>query len=266
MSRKILKKVSIIFYYINLIDIKPARKFSDASTFCSINTKDMEEKKLITTTDPISNLKINNSFNFSSAINILRLNKLIYLDSEDILKYRNKYKSLDKFNAKEEKIIVNKFEVNYQNRKNIDCAKNKPQCNIKNNNVSNLVNTVPKSNDKKNNISKQKQKKRLKLKALSNKKKSEIYSQNLDISLMKEKPPKVNEFFQHDYSFNEKPTEKSNETFGKLNKETIPVAFYNHLMINDKKEKTLNNKHKYFRTSTTQRNKKKLLTIIYYSP
>ena len=224
----------------------------------------MEEQKLNTTTGPISNLKINNSFNYSSAINILKLNKLINLDSEDKLKYRNKYKSLDKFNAKEEKIIVNKFEVNYQNRKNIDCAKNKPQCNIKNNNVSNLVNTVLKSNNKKNNISKQK--KRLKLKALSKKKKSEIYSQNFDISLMKEKPPKVNEFYQHDYSFNEKLIEKSNETFGKLNKETIPVAFYNHLMINDKKEKTFNNKHKYFRTSITQRNKKKLLTIIYYSP
>ena len=221
----------------------------------------MEEQKLNTTTDPISNLKINNSFNYSSAINILKLNKLINLDSEDKLKYRNKYKSLDKFNAKEEKIIVNKLETNYQKNKNIDDVKTKPQCNIKNNNY--LVNTVLNSNQK-NNISKQKQ--NLKLKALSNKKKTEIYSQNYDISLMKERPPIANEFFLHDYSFNEKHREKSNETFGKLNKETIPVSFYNHLMINDKKEKTFNNKHKYFRTSITQRNKKKLLTIIYYSP
>ena len=223
----------------------------------------MEEQKLNTTTDPISNLKINNSFNFSSAINILKFNKLIYLDFEDKLKYRNKYKSLDKFNAKEEKIIVNKLETNYQKNKNIDDVKTKPQCNIKNNNY--LVNTVLNSNQK-NNISKQKQKQNLKLKALSNKKKTEIYSQNYDISLMKERPPIANEFFLHDYSFNEKHIEKSNETFGKLNKETIPVAFYNHLMISDKKEKTFNNKHKYFRTSITQRNKKKLLTIIYYSP
>jgi hypothetical protein len=228
----------------------------------------MEEQKLNTTNDPISNLKISNSFKFSSSINILKLNKLMYLDSEDKLIYRKKCKSLDKFNAKDKKIIVNKFEINYQNNKNIDDAKNKPQCNIKNNNASNLVNTFLTSNNKKNNISKQKQEKKqsLKLKAMANKKKSEIYSQNFDISLMKERPPKVNELFLHDYSFNEKLIDKSNETFGKLNKETIPVAFYNHLMINDKKEKTFNNKHKYFRTSITQRNKKKLLTIIYYSP
>ena len=231
----------------------------------------MEEQKLNTTNDPISNLKISNSFKFSSSINILKLNKLMYLDSEDKLKCRQKFKSLDKFNAKDEKIIVNKFEIkilNYQNNKNIDDAKNKPQCNIKNNNASNLVNTFLTSNNKKNNISKQKQEKKqsLKLKAMANKKKSEIYSQNFDISLMKERPPKVNELFLHDYSFNEKLIDKSNETFGKLNKETIPIAFYNHLMISDKSEKSFNNKHKYFRTSITQRNKRKLLTIIYYSP
>jgi hypothetical protein len=106
----------------------------------------------------------------------------------------------------------------------------------------------------------------MKLKTLAKKKKSEIYSQNLDISLMKGKPPKVNELFLHDYSFSDKLIDKSNETFGKLDKETIPVAFYHHLMISDKNEKAFNNKHKYCRTSITQRNKKKLLTIIYYSP
>ena len=186
------------------------------------------------------------------------------------MKYRKKFISLDKFNAKDQKIIVNNFEninLNIKNNKIIDDAKNKDQCNIIISNASNPVYTVLNSNNKKNNISKQekKQKQSLKLKTLAKKKKSEIYSQNLDISLMKGKPPKVNELFLHDYSFSDKLIDKSNETFGKLDKETIPVAFYHHLMISDKNEKAFNNKNKYCRTSITQRNKNKLLTIIYYS-
>ena len=193
------------------------------------------------------------------------------MDSKDNLKYRKKFISLDKFNAKDQKIIVNNFEnksLNIKNNKIIDDAKNKDQCNIIISNTSNPVYTILNSNNKKNNISKQekKQKQSLKLKTLAKKKKSEIYSQNLDISLMKGKPPKVNELFLHDYSFSDKLIDKSNETFGKLDKETIPVAFYHHLMISDKNEKAFNNKNKYCRTSITQRNKKKLLTIIYYSP
>jgi len=104
------------------------------------------------------------------------------------------------------------------------------------------------------------------LKALANKKKSEIYSQNFDISLMKKMPPKVNDLYLHNYSFSDKQMDKSN-AFVKLNKEIIPIAFYNHLMVCEKNRKTFNNnKHKYFRASMTQRNKKKLLTVIYYSP
>lgn len=229
----------------------------------------MEEQKTNTATSPISNLKINNSFKCSSAIKIFGLYKLNFLDSEDKLKYRKKFKSLDKFNAKDEKINVDKFEIKNLNLlkiKIIDDAKSKPRCNIKINKASNLINTVPNSNNMKNNISKQEQKKALKLKALAKKKKSEIYSQNFDVNLMKERPPEINDLFLHDYSFSEKLIDKSNETFGKLNKETIPIAFYNHLMIGEKNKKTINNNHKYFRTSITQRNKKKLLTFIYYSP
>ena len=85
---------------------------------------------------------------------------------------------------------------------------------------------------------------------------------------MREKPPKLPELFSHNYNFkeNELILDKSNETFGKLNKETIPITFYNHLMINNTSKKFVNNRNKYFKTSITQRNKKKLLTIIYYSP
>jgi len=215
-------------------------------------------------------LKINNSFKYFSAIKIFGLYKLNFLDSEDKLKYRKKFKSLDKFKAKDEKNNVDKFEIknfNLLKIKIIDDAKSKPQCNIKINKASHLINIVPNSNNMKNNISKQEQKKALKLKSLANKKKSEIYSQNFDVNLMKERPPKINGLFLHDYSFGEKLIDKSNETFGKLNKETIPIAFYNHLiMIGEKNKKTINNNHKYFRTSITQRNKRKLLTFIYYSP
>lgn len=83
---------------------------------------------------------------------------------------------------------------------------------------------------------------------------------------MKKIPPKANDLYLHNYSFSDKQMDKSNETFGKLNKDTIPIAFYNHLMVCEKNRKTFNNKHKYFRASMTQRNKKKLLTVIYYSP
>ena len=83
---------------------------------------------------------------------------------------------------------------------------------------------------------------------------------------MKENPPKPPELYFHDYNFNDKLIEKSNETFGILNKETIPVSFYNHLITSEENKKLANKKHKYFRTSLTQRNKNKMLTVIYYSP
>ena len=91
------------------------------------------------------------------------------------MKYRKKFISLDKFNAKDQKIIVNNFEnksLNIKNNKIIDDAKNKDQCNIIISNTSNPVYTILNSNNKKNNISKQekKQKQSLKLKTLAKKK------------------------------------------------------------------------------------------------
>ena len=61
--------------------------------------------------------------------------------------------------------------------------------------------------------------------------------------------------------------DKNSESFGTINKDTVPIIFYNHLMegvYGDKKN--VNNRNSYLKTSMTQRNKKKLLTIIYYSP
>ncbi len=239
----------------------------------------MEEQKINNTISPISYEKNSSYLNCSSSKIIFRSNKLIYLDFDDKVKNRKKFNSIDRLiythnkninyiinKINESKNIIKACEVktnNFISNKIIDSVKNKLQCKF--NDLSFPVNTIPNSNNNEKYISKQKQS--LKLKAISNKKNSEIFSQNLDvINHMKEKPPKLPELFFHDYIFNDKLIEKSNETFGKLNKETIPVAFYNHLVTIEENKKLVNNKQKYFRSSLTQRNQKKLITVIYYSP
>ena len=82
---------------------------------------------------------------------------------------------------------------------------------------------------------------------------------------MREYPPKKPEIFEHEYDFsNRNILLKDNETLGKLNKGNIPIVFYNHLIFN-KNNKFINNKYNYKKISMTQKNKKKLLTIIYYT-
>ena len=241
----------------------------------------MEEQKINTTISPISNIKSNSNLKCSSSKNIFKVNKLIYFDFDNKLNFRKKYNSKDKliynenkninFNInkiKDGKNVIKACEVkinNFISNKTIDSVNNKLQCKF--NNLPIPVNTNLNSNNNKKYISKQKQS--LKLKDSSNKTKAEIFSQNIDvINFMKEKPPKLPDLFFHDYdyNYNDKLIEKSNETFGKLNKETIPVAFYNHLVISEENKKLVNNKPKYCRTSLTQRNKNKMLTVIYYSP
>jgi hypothetical protein len=239
----------------------------------------MEEQKINTTIRSVSNIKNSSYLKSSSSKNIFKVNKLIYLDFDDKLNYRKKFNSIDKliynenknvnyyiYKIKDAKNAIKACEVKIDNfvcNKTIDSVNNKLQCKF--NNLSIPVNTIPNSNNKEKYISKQKQS--LKLKAISNKTKVEIFSQNIDaINIMKEKPPKIPELFYHDYNFGIKLIEKSDETFGQLNREIIPVAFYNHLFINEESKKLVNNKNKYCRTSLTQRNKNKMLTVIYYSP
>ena len=187
------------------------------------------------------------------------------------MNYRKRFNSIDKLiynKIKNAYYNINKNENVKNNIKRLENKINNFPCNkiienikFKNNNANKQTN----SNYNKKNISNKKQ--RMKMETLANKKNVEIYSQNIDvINLMKEKPPKLPELFFHDYTINDKLIVKSNETFGKLNQEIIPIAFYNHLMINVENKKFVYKKNKYFRTSATQRNKKKLLTIIYYSP
>ena len=96
--------------------------------------------------------------------------------------------------------------------------------------------------------------------------KRELYGQELNLKNMKTIPPKQSELFLHIYNLrNRNILFKNNETVGILNKGNIPIVFFNHLMIEEKYVIFNNNKCKYNRISLTQRNKNKLLTIIYYS-
>lgn len=84
---------------------------------------------------------------------------------------------------------------------------------------------------------------------------------------MKENAPKLPNIYNHEYNLENKNTSNYyNQTYEQLNKDIIPICFYNHLMIRENAKNIMNKKNKYFKTSITERNKKKLLTIIYYSP
>ena len=88
---------------------------------------------------------------------------------------------------------------------------------------------------------------------------TEAYVQDNDIlNYMKKNPPKLPNIYNHDYDFKSSDKNYNNDTCGKINKGAIPVVFLGHLMI--EKKKVFNN------LSITQRHKKKLLTIIYYTP
>ena len=234
----------------------------------------MEEQKINTTISPNNHIKSSSYLYYSSFKNISKVNKSIYLDFDDELNYRKKFNSIDKpiyIWSKTANNNINKIEETKSNiktceneinrfisNKTIDIIKKKIQCKV--NKLSFPVNTISNFNNNEKLISKQK-------KGLELKNNAESFSQNIDnVNIMKEKPPKLPELFCHDYTFNDKLIEKSNETSGKLNQGSIPVAFYNHLFISKQNKKIVNNKHKYFRTSLTQRNKKKMLTVIYYSP
>ena len=96
------------------------------------------------------------------------------------------------------------------------------------------------------------------------------YSQNYNLLCMKKNPPKLPEVFYHKHNF--KSSEivvGTNSSYAQLNRGTIPNIFFGHLMVESNKFKIgfggKKLKH-YIRSSATQRNNKKLLTVIYYSP
>ena len=132
-----------------------------------------------------------------------------------------------------------------------------------NNKISTTVNTI-KLNSKKNkeNISNHNCEK------FSEKKKPGQYIQNKDKTYrLKEKPSKFPYLYYHDSNleYNNIPLTKNCETYGKICRDVIPRIFFNHV-VTCKNKKNINNRKKCFEISITQKVKKKLLTIIYYSP
>lgn len=83
----------------------------------------------------------------------------------------------------------------------------------------------------------------------------EQYGQDYEcLDFMKHNPPKEPQILEHIYNLrNRKVVFKENEALGRLNKDNIPIVFYDHMFFNEKKKYK---KSKYSKTSITYRNKK----------
>ena len=85
------------------------------------------------------------------------------------------------------------------------------------------------------------------------------YSQSYDIlNLMKKSPPNLPGVYSHDYNLANVKNNLINETYGEIYQGTVPNIFYGHFMSRKKRPAK--------KSCMTQRHKKKLVTIIYYSP
>jgi hypothetical protein len=126
----------------------------------------------------------------------------------------------------------------------------------KNNNVGNSIYKTNKKSLETNVVNKDK------------KKFLESYSQNHDLICLKKNPPKLPEVFYHKHNLQNSEINSKN-SYGKLDRGTIPNIFFGHWMMECNKSnfgfegKKLK---KYVKSSATQRNNKKLLTIVYYAP
>ena len=75
---------------------------------------------------------------------------------------------------------------------------------------------------------------------------------------MKTTPPLLPNIYNHEYNLENSKNNFTRETYGEIDKGKIPIIFFDHLMVG--KKKTFN------KSCITYRNKKKCLTLIYYSP
>ena len=234
-------------------------KISDVSTLCSNNTKEMEDTKAFNaiTIFPINSMGVDKLFHSSSAKNLSRKSSLCFLklEPENHKKYfKSKIKIIN--NTKQQYYINNTNNYNLNKYKKINIVNkkipnNKSKCKININNAP-----IPIHNKRINN-------KNIKHNIIKKIEKLDLFSQNKNISCMIERPPKIPSLYEHDYNLQSK---KLGEVYGELNKETVPIIFYNHLMVDKNNKKFTDNKKTYFKSSITHRNKKKMLTIIYYSP
>ncbi len=165
-------------------------------------------------------------------------------------------------------------EETLENKENHSKLYNNKKIDIKessNNNMKDEKSKKKEMKDNKSNIIKKIDKRKI-VSSNNNTKKlvksdNDIYGQDQNsIEYMKECAPKMPDLFNHEYNIYSKDCLlKKNETSSVLKKGIIPNVFYNHLMININ-NKITNNKCKYISNSITQKNKKKLITIIYYAP
>ena len=232
---------------------------SDTSTFCSFVTKESEETKATNSNMPLINLNFvrrsKSTPKFPS-----QENKSIFLNIE-----KKCFKSKDN---KELKIECenSKLKSISKNKLILDKLKETNKNNITSVNNSNKFIPAPdikKESRNKKFLSKN-DTKVLKSKFVNNKKKlnSELYSQSLNLSCMKKFPPKLPEMLNFEILMQNKlKGTMPIETYGQLSKGKIPNIFFGHLMVNCSIRK-----NRYLKSSMTQRNKNKLLTIFYYKP
>lgn len=189
------------------------------------------------------------SKNISRKNNIFNLNSKIE-ESNEILKPKNKDIKVKPYYK-----LSDLLKSNPVNKKTYI---NKNKCKISINNSNPLNSIKINQNINKNDIIKQKNIKNYNIN-------NEGFSQNKDMNCMKEETPKFPELYNHEYDLENHNIKynKNNKTYGILNQGTIPIIFNNHLMINQNKKM---NKNKYIKSSITHRNKKKMITLIYYSP
>ena len=217
-----------------------------------MNNKDIEEikiKKAFTYLNSLKSIKLFQGY-FSpskSLSSIYKYNKLLLKqdlndkcsNKSSSYYYKDKKNNLDK----SLKSNIKKEEISKCSKK---CENsNTKDTNTNNNNKNNKKSAIDKLNNK-------------------NSKNIEIYGQTYDLKMMRESPPKSPELFFHLYTMNNKRKFfKENDSFGIIKNDKIPNIFYNHFLFTEKKY-ILNCRYK--KISMTNRNKNKLLTIIYCSP
>ena len=235
---------------------------SNSSAFCSFITKESDETKANTTINPSINLNFIRLSSSSPKLASRKIN-LCFLD----IKNKTQNKTPNKL-----------FKLNLYTKDKTKKKETKEKENInKKNNITTLNNIPPHKeikscNNVDNSINNKTNKKTLEANAINKNKKAVLdsYSQNYNLLCMKKNPPKLPEVFYHKHNF--KSSEivvGTNSSYAQLNRGTIPNIFFGHLMVESNKFKIgfggKKLKH-YIRSSATQRNNKKLLTVIYYSP
>lgn len=232
---------------------------SNASTFCSFVTKESEETKATNSNMPLINLNFERATNStpkfpSRKIKLLFLNiKKKSFKSKDNKELKPECeKTISKSNSKNKLILDKLKEINKNNITSVN----------KSNKFIPAPDTKKESGDKK--FLSKNDAKVLKPKIVNKEKKlnSELYSQSHNLSCMKKFPPKLPEMLNFETIMQNKlKGTMSIETYGQLSKGKIPNIFFGHLMVNCSIRK-----NRYLKSSMTQRNKNKLLTIFYYKP